>query len=288
MDKLQEAIRKCHDKNNQMSNYKKLYAFTTENIAGYIDKFNLKDKSLLTVGSSLDQAISANLKGSNNVTVMEDAPLTKEYFYLKKAAIKLLSREEFLKYFCRVDNAGETFNIETFYKIKDYLAFLDKDSFIFWNELYKRFSGPLIRDKLFKKDEEKKDVLLRITSYLKNEQTYLEEKKKIEDFTPTIINKSIKEEINQEFDNIFLSLTALRTHSKEMVETYQQKIMQNLSINGKILIRYVFFALEGKLDIEKFFYSYFDKDYIYDIIEELIPSIEENKNDGVLIYQKRK
>ena len=36
-----------------------LYPFTTENINGYLPYFELKGKSLLTVGSSCDQAINA-------------------------------------------------------------------------------------------------------------------------------------------------------------------------------------------------------------------------------------
>ena len=39
-----------------------IYPFATENINDYTEYFDLKDKSLLTVGSSGDQAINALLK----------------------------------------------------------------------------------------------------------------------------------------------------------------------------------------------------------------------------------
>ena len=45
-----------------------IYSFTTENINGYMQFFELKDKSLLTVGSSSDQAINATLVRCNDIT----------------------------------------------------------------------------------------------------------------------------------------------------------------------------------------------------------------------------
>lgn len=50
------------DKNRSECSFYTLYPFTTENINGYIDLFNLKDKSLLILGSSSDQAINAGLE----------------------------------------------------------------------------------------------------------------------------------------------------------------------------------------------------------------------------------
>ena len=63
--------------------FQRLYPFTTENIAGYIDKFNLKGKSLLTVGSSADQVINAIYKGSKDITLYDVNIFAKYYYYLK-------------------------------------------------------------------------------------------------------------------------------------------------------------------------------------------------------------
>ena len=62
--------------------------------------FDLKDKSLLTVGSSGDQVINASLKNCKDITVLDINPFTKYYFNLKKAAILTLKYEEFCKFFC--------------------------------------------------------------------------------------------------------------------------------------------------------------------------------------------
>lgn len=52
-----------------IGNFINIYPFTTENIAGYINEFELKDKSLLTVGSSGDQVINAALYDCQDITL---------------------------------------------------------------------------------------------------------------------------------------------------------------------------------------------------------------------------
>ncbi len=289
-EKLKKAIAKCNDKNNtiSLSQLKKIYSFTNENIKGYIDFFPLKDKSLLTVGSSCDEAINANFNSASNITIMDTCPFTKEYFYLKKAALEIFTRQEFLDYFCSFNNAGNTFSLEKYQQLQRYLETLDKASYNFWNELYKRFPGSLIKDKLFRHDEEDRATIEKINLYLQSDEAYLKERENIRNFTPTIISKSINEPLSQKFDNIFLSNTSIHMQTKQMVDTYLEKIAHNLNYNGKILIRYIYHCKDDKkLDIEKFFYSYFD-DLVYDFDNELIPSVDEEMSDGIITYQKKK
>ena len=51
-----------------------IYPFTTEMISGYFDKLDLKEKTVLTVGSSIDQGLNALLLGAKNVTVFDINP----------------------------------------------------------------------------------------------------------------------------------------------------------------------------------------------------------------------
>ena len=120
---LRKALGVINNKIVDLSEYGKffwIYPFTTENINGYIDLFDLKDKSLLTVGSSADQAIIANLKDCKDITILDINPLTKYYFNLKKAGILTLGYEEFCKFFCYIDYPKvfkynyDTFNIESY------------------------------------------------------------------------------------------------------------------------------------------------------------------------------
>ena len=72
------------------SMFNSIYPFTTENISGYIDEFDLKDKSLLTVGSSGDQVINAYFYGCNDVTLMDVNILTRYYISLLRKNIKYM------------------------------------------------------------------------------------------------------------------------------------------------------------------------------------------------------
>ena len=76
--------------------FNKLYSFTTENIKDYISSFDLNNKSLLTVGSSADQAINAILNGCKDVTIMDINPFVKYYFNLKKAGMLTLDYKQFM------------------------------------------------------------------------------------------------------------------------------------------------------------------------------------------------
>ncbi len=70
-------------------NFKKeVYLFTTENISGYIADMDLKDKSLLTLGSSLDQAYNALLLGVDKVDVF-DINVNVEKFHEVKSKLIL-------------------------------------------------------------------------------------------------------------------------------------------------------------------------------------------------------
>lgn len=72
-----------------------VYPFTIENISGYMKPYSLTNEKILTVVSSLDQVINANLCGSKDITVLDVNPYTEVYFYLKKAALVSLDRRIF-------------------------------------------------------------------------------------------------------------------------------------------------------------------------------------------------
>ena len=67
--------------------YMRLYSFTTENIKGYIKYFDLKDKNLLTVGSSGDQILNSYFEGCRDITLLDINPFAKYYVNLKIAGI---------------------------------------------------------------------------------------------------------------------------------------------------------------------------------------------------------
>lgn len=71
-------------------NFQIIYPFTTEDISGYLPQLNVKNKKILTVGSSADQALNALLLGAEEVTIF-DLNEEKEKFYKEKKDIILNS-----------------------------------------------------------------------------------------------------------------------------------------------------------------------------------------------------
>ena len=126
------AIKRCEgiidvDDGAQENNFYQIYPFATENISGYINEFELKNKSLLTVGSSGDQAINAILYGCQDISVLDVNPYTKFYYYLKISSILNLELEEFM----------------TFLRFKDYPNVFKDNNFVFNKELYNKVKSTL-------------------------------------------------------------------------------------------------------------------------------------------------
>lgn len=71
-----------------------IYPFTTEMISGYFDKLDLKEKTVLTVGSSIDQGLNALLLGAKNVTVYDINPNVEAFFEQKRKLILSKTRNE--------------------------------------------------------------------------------------------------------------------------------------------------------------------------------------------------
>ena len=61
--------------------YQEVYPFTTEMIAEYFSELDFKDKKVLTVGSSLDQAYNALLLGAKNIVVYDINETDKQMYF---------------------------------------------------------------------------------------------------------------------------------------------------------------------------------------------------------------
>ena len=77
----------------------KLYSMSTEMYKGFMNGVDLNKKRILTVGSSGDQVFEYALRGSTDITLMDANPLTPYFVELKYAAIKALSRQDFINFF---------------------------------------------------------------------------------------------------------------------------------------------------------------------------------------------
>ena len=241
----------------KIKNFFLTYSFTTENISGYINLFDLKDKSLLTVGSSGDQAINAILKGCNDITVIDINPFAKYYFYLKKAAILTLDYVEFFRFFCYkyykyYEHNSEAFNLQSYNKLKDTLRNLDGESFLFWDTLFSKCNSNDIRRTMFKSDEVGIKVLKKIDPYLKNRLSFNKTKSKIVNINPKFINGDIfKTKLYKTYDNIFLSNIGTY-YTQEKLKGLVDTLETNLNEEGKLLICYLYDTLEDTPYLKQF------------------------------------
>lgn len=195
---------------NILNHFDRLYPFTTENISGYFKEKDIKNKNILTVGSSGDQAINAFVMGAKDVTIFDVNPFTKYFFDLKKAAIINLDLDEFLRFFCYYHFPKTFYKNPTpldnslFSKIsKD----LDSVSLEFWNYLFNIFKSKHIRQRLFIDDEYSYRIVSMFNNYL-NEKNYYFLKEVIKDFNPTFIESdllSIPSKLSKQYDTIYLS-----------------------------------------------------------------------------------
>jgi len=106
------------------------YLFSNEQMKDIFKHINVKNKSVLTVGSSGDQAINALYYGASDVTIIDANLYTKYMTQYKIAAIKNLSFEEFRQYFVTLERP---FAKEVYQKL---FHDLDPDCQAFWGTIF--------------------------------------------------------------------------------------------------------------------------------------------------------
>ena len=285
-------------KNNYIDlEFSKLYPFTTENISGYISKFNLNNKSLLTVGSSGDQIINAILFNCNDISIVDVCPFTKFYFNLKKAALITLSYEEFFKFFCYenfslLGNNINTFNEKTFYGVLNTLKELDCGSYLFWEELINKHKLLKIRKNLFSRDEYSKYILKKINPDLNNNEMYKKTQSLIADANPNfIINDILNVNLEKKYDNIWLSNIG-QYMPLDKLKQIVDKLDLNLNADGKLLLCYLYkFVKEMKYNKE--WSEVYNLEKVNKLLKDYNLSIESFigvsswQEDSILLYKKR-
>ena len=302
---LYKASSTCDGSFRYISEFSKIYPFTTENIAGYIDYFDFDDKSLLTVGSSGDQILNAFYNGARDITLFDINEYAKYYVYLKIAAILSLSYKEFKAFFFRhgltpfVRN-HHMFSPELYEKIKGNLRLLDYESFLFFDELFSLYEPTKIRERMFDDDEDRNVVIKGMNKYLKDEESYNKLQAIIRKISFRYINGNIfEEDVNGKYDNIFLSNLCTIANLEQLKSLLQKLDRNNLNSGGSIQLGYLwnasFDSEEYKADWKEIYKMPIAKDYLKDFITEAhqIPGPRDilwddpTKKDLVLIYRKK-
>ena len=288
-----------------MNGFEEVYPFTTENIAGYIDYFDLQDKSLLTVGSSGDQIINATFKGAKDITLLDINPYAKYYYYLKAAGILELNLTDFNEFFRYNDYPKvfkynkKVFDKASYKKLKSTLKSLDNDSYLFWDELFDMYQPDHIRFSLFSNDEYGTSVLGKSNLYLQSENTYDEAKTKLKELRPEFINEDIfKSNLTKNYDNIWLSNIACYLY-QDKIKGVTDKFSDKLAVDGKLLISYLY-SIDMNTEYDDDWSPIYDLKNDLELLKEYSPifhffkgvnGIKHNDDDikdSVLIYQKKK
>ncbi len=225
--------------------FDKLYKFTTENISGYISEFNFAGKSLLTVGSSGDQVINANMYGCNNVTVVDLNGLAEYFFNLKKAALLTFEYSDFISFF-HFNRYGEIFNCDMYYKLRGALSIIDMKSLIFWDYLYNTYSSCEIRNYLFHILPNETKCIQNFNPYLNNSDNYNISKMMIRNLKVNFINEDIfkldKTKLSRT-DVILLSNIYDYNKSVFKINKFRKcvkEFSELLNDNGKMLVAYLY------------------------------------------------
>ncbi|MBR3209337.1 MAG: class I SAM-dependent methyltransferase [Bacilli bacterium] len=218
-----------------------LYSFATENINGYMQFFDLKNKSLLTVGSSSDQTINAILAGSSSITVCDICPLTKYFYYLKLASLLVLSREDFLNFLCKrqsdIEGGRYLLSKSTFERVQSVLKLLDYESYYIWEYLFSNYSKEDI-EKLFRRDVNDLDSIIYCNRYLKNDYNYNRAREIVMSVSVDFVIEDItKLSIDRFFDNIWLSNVAHYLYGQGIDDMIKNS-SRMLNDNGRILVCY--------------------------------------------------
>lgn len=230
-----------------------IYPFTTENIKGYLDLMDVKDKDILTVGASGDQTLNLLIRDAKSVDYFDMNPFTKMYFNLKCAAIKVLSVDEYFEFFCydafpsTFKKNNNAFSINTYHRISPHLDTITRQ---FWDNLYLRQNGLDIRKSmLFSTDEEPFKVLPKVNDYLSEEsfeklRTIMNTKKAPRFFETNIIKLSSK--LTKKYDYILLSNIAQYLdyiYDKDELIKFRKLILNlsnDLNPDGKLMLSYLY------------------------------------------------
>lgn len=132
--RAKEIVSQNYDEANLIHSRLKPGYFITNEQLDYISKFDIKDKKVLSVCGSGDQAFISLINGAKSVDTFDYNPFQYYLLELKIAAIKTFDKETFLNFFPLVGgNVDENYNIKYYYQLRDKLSL---DALNFWDIVY--------------------------------------------------------------------------------------------------------------------------------------------------------
>ena len=244
--------------------YSKMYSMTTENIAGFLNNLDLKDKNVLSVAASGDQRINAYMLGAKNVTCFDINPLTKLQLNLKDTALKIVNFEKFINFFGiysgKYGSYYKYLDKEIFKEIKNDL---DEDTFKFFDYIINGNQNIGSHD-IYQSFDNNLDLLKNMNNYLTKDSFDLAKqvmsKKKI-DFIESDI-KALPDKLgDNKYDLILLSNISDYIHlmyEDKSLYYYRELIdalIEHLNLYGTIQVGYIYSNYHKGNDTSNFKYK---------------------------------
>ena len=180
-----------------------IYKTSNERISELI-KYIKGRKTILTPTSSGDLVLNGALLGINNIDSFDISTFPKYFLNFKIAAVKALSKEEYVEFFFEAITTSEKYD-EYYYRIRKYLD--DKD-LLFWDGLFDFFDWiDIYNSLLFSHETFYTNNVIHENMYLQgnnyNELRKVIDKVNINNYQGDII--SLSKELEREYDLIYLS-----------------------------------------------------------------------------------
>ena len=280
---------------NNFGMFCRLYNMTTENIFGFLNNYDLKDKKVLTVAGSGDQRLNSYLLGARDVTCFDINPLTELNMELKDRALETLCLDEFLDFFGIVNGYYDENSVLDFRLFDKFSILLDSDTYDFYNYVIQNNKG---KDIYF--DGDNLDVLEKMNGYF-NYENYLKLQNIIKNknikFIDTDVH-SLPDRLNGEkFDMILLSNISDYTHhiySEDDLKHFRElidRLMDNLKLYGIMQVGYIYSRYGRGEDVSNFHINKYRHEYFPTSIfhSKFVNSYyNDSSYDKVITYQKLK
>lgn len=291
----------------------KIYAFTTENIAGYFPCLNFAGKNVLTVTGSGDQIINSYLFGAESVAAFDINTLPAFFAELKMSALQLLPFNEFKQFFLRQDDAGAALNMQAldfrlYEKVRHLLAGASADFFDNAYALHGNNGHALREYGLFNNLHDTNDLKLASNPYLHSEEQYLRVREAIGGKRTQLINcpaetlaSKLEKGIN--FDIILLSNIAdyageMFPNAGNKLEAFSDAVVMPLTAclapEGIICAAYVYDAgvepgrqYRSEIDVPEIRKQVFNASGM-DYTEIKLNSVIHGKEDAVILLQNKR
>lgn len=299
VDYLIEYLNKHSSLPYDFISYAKVYSMTTENIYGFLNNYDLRNKRVLTVAGSGDQRLNSYLLGAREVTCFDINKVCDLHLRLKDTAIKNLSFEEFIKFFGVLNNNEKALlDRDIFDKLSDKL---DYDVFRFYNYIINEADNNSPKCIYYDYDNPF-DLMKTFNGYLDKDK-YNELSRILENKDVKFINTDISflpEVLNGEkFDMILLSnisdyvhmVYPFDEHLERFKELIDKLVENNLNLYGIIQVGYIYSEYGKGAYISDFCYDNKRNkvlpNYMYHSV--MVDSFyQKDKKDKVITYQKLK